>query len=62
MAASEFLKRYYVVALAAGILSAVLATQFEPFKSSFPLAILAGVAVGVTGAMIVVVTRSIAKR
>ena len=62
MPASEFVKRYYVMALLAGIVSAVLAIRLEPFKSNFFLAILAGAAVGVTCAMIEVAVRSIAKK
>jgi hypothetical protein len=50
------------MALVAGISSAVLATRLELFKSNFPLAILAGAAVGVICAMIEVATRSIAKK
>ena len=62
MPASELLKRYYFVPLVAGSLSAVLTTQFEPFKSHFSLAILAGFAVGVICTMIEVSARSIAKK
>jgi hypothetical protein len=62
MSASEFLKKGYVVALVAGVLSAVVATRLEPFKSSFTLAIVAGAVVGSICAMIEVAVRSIAKR
>lgn len=57
MSVNEFLK-FGVV----GVISAVLVTRLEPFKSDFPLAVLAGAAVGVISAMVEMATRSIAKR
>jgi hypothetical protein len=61
MSASEFLKRNVVLGVV-GVISAVLATRLEPFKSNFSLAVLAGAAVGVICAMIEVAIRSIAKK
>jgi uncharacterized membrane protein len=61
MPASEFLKRNIVLGIV-GVVSAVLVTRLEVFKSNFPLAILAGFAVGVICTMIEVAARSIAKK
>ncbi len=61
MPASEFFKRN-VMLVCVGVISAVLVTRFEPFKSNFALAILAGLIVGVIGAMIEVAARSVAKK
>lgn len=62
MSMSKFLKRNHVVAVIAGVLSAVLTTRFEPFRSNFYLAILAGIAVGIASAMIVVAIRDVAQK
>jgi sensor histidine kinase regulating citrate/malate metabolism len=51
-----------VALVAVGVISAVLVTRVEPFKSNFSLAVIAGAAVGVLCAMIEVATRSIAKK
>lgn len=51
-----------VALVAVGVISAVLVTRLEPFKSNFSLAVFAGAAVGVICAMIEVATRSIAKK
>lgn len=61
MTAVEFLKRVVVPGVV-GVASAVLVTLLEPFKSNFPLAVLAGAGVGVICAMIEVAIRSVTKK
>ena len=61
MSMSEIVKRNVVLGVV-GVVSAILATRLEPFKSNFVFAILAGAGVGVVFAMIESAARSMTKK
>ncbi len=61
MNASEFLKKNITLGIV-GVVSAVLATRYEPFKSHLLLAVLMAAGVGVLAGIIEVGLRKIATK
>ena len=58
MVARQFVRNYLGSAIV-GLLAAVLAVRWEPFKSSFTLAIMAGFAIGLVSALVELAARKL---